>query len=170
MTLSFTTSRLNVFEISSNIPQSDIQHLLSSIPTLLTPNVVKNLPAYFHGIESQADALIWLKKLMSESRLFAVSLQGLDQTIGFLFAYIENSGDVHIGYLLGEEYWGQGLASELLQGFIDQTTLKENWISLIAGVEISNHASLKLLLKLGFIEYSVGEGGVVFYKYTLPQQ
>jgi len=166
MTLSFKTSRLNVFEISSDTPKSDIECLLSQIPTLLTPMVVKNLPPYFQDMKSETDAQIWLEKMLSESRFFVLSQSDLKSAVGFLFAYVENADDVHIGYLLGEEYWGEGLASELLQGFIAYTAKTESWSRLIAGVERGNQASSRLLLKLGFVVDTIRDGEVLIYKYT----
>jgi len=167
MTLSFTTPRLNIFEISSDIPKSEIQCLLTKIPTLLTPVVVKSLPPYFHNIKSKSDAHTWLEKMLAESRFFVVSQSDLESAIGFMFAFVENTDDVHIGYLLGEKYWGQGFASELLRGFITQTAKKENWVRLVAGVERANEASLKLLLKLGFVEDSIGKEEVVILNKNL---
>lgn len=64
--------------------------------------------------------------MCSESRLLQVKL-GQHETIGFLFVYVENESDAHIGYLLAEEHWGKGYASELLQGFIHAVTSIEYW-------------------------------------------
>ena len=102
MPLSFRTSRLNVFQISSDTPKSDIECLSSRIPALLTPEVVKNLPPYFHDIESKTDVHIWLEKMLCESRFFVASKSDFESAIGFIFVFVENTDDVHIGYLLGE--------------------------------------------------------------------
>ncbi len=168
MALSFTTSRLSVSEISREAARPALSNLLTRVPELLTPEVVENLPAYFHGIKSQVDALVWFERMVSESRLFVVKQRHVDSIIGFVFAYVGDGHDAHIGYLLGEAYWGQGLASELLRGFIEHVAKTEGWIKLIGGVDRRNQVSSTLLLKLGFVEQSGGKGEVVFYEYLLP--
>lgn len=167
MNLSFSTARLNVFEISKEITQSEQVKLLNRLPELLTPAVVANLPPYFHQINSPADAQVWLERMLAESRLFVVTKNNSDLAIGFIFVFVENDSDVHIGYLLGEAYWKQGLASELLSGFIQQVAQTESWVKLIGGVERSNIGSARLLEKLGFVGQSDSESDVVFYEYRL---
>lgn len=55
----------------------------------------------------------------------------------------------------------------LLTGFIDSIANKSGWRELVAGVDESNIASLKLLEKLGFVKQSMNEQRVVFYQYGL---
>lgn len=132
--------------------------------------VVDNLPAYFHDIKSPADAEIWLQRMLSESRLFLVKSDADQSLIGFLFAYTENNNEAHIGYLLSQENWGKGLASELVGGFIEFASNEKYWRRLIAGVDRSNFASLHLLDKLGFVEGASSDQQVVFYEYLLLAQ
>ncbi|BCB42057.1 hypothetical protein VagYM19_12470 [Vibrio alginolyticus] len=106
--------------------------------------------------------------MLSESRLLQVKSEE-QELIGFLFAYVESESEAHIGYLLSEEYWGKGLASELLKSFIEEIVETESWLKLVGGVEKSNVASANLLKKLGFIEQPANESGVSFYEYTIPQ-
>ncbi|AIW16443.1 GNAT family N-acetyltransferase [Vibrio tubiashii] len=168
MALSFESQRLKVVEITGELDLSKHSYLLERIPKILTPVVVENLPPYFHGIGSYEEARIWLERMLLESRLLKVETEG-HELVGFLFAYVEKDEYAHIGYLLGEEYWGRGLASELLQGFIHEVEKSESWLKLIGGVDQSNVASAKLLKKLGFIEQPASGSGVAFYEYTIPQ-
>ena len=168
MAISFESQRLTVVEVAGGLDLSKHSFLLERIPQILTPAVVENLPPYFHEIGSSEQARIWLERMLSESRLLQVETEEHD-LIGFLFAYVENDESAHIGYLLAEEYWGRGLASELLQGFINEVEKSESWLKLIGGVDQSNIASAKLLKKLGFIEQPANESGVVFYEYTIPR-
>ncbi|RDE19675.1 N-acetyltransferase [Motiliproteus coralliicola] len=166
MGLSFASSRLSVSELTGSLTSCKHTSLLERIPKILTPPVVENLPPYFHGIDSKELAEIWLDRMLSESRLFLVtSVEGT--LIGFLFASVENDTDAHIGYLLAEDYWGKGLASELLTGFIGEISNNESWVKLIAGVEESNVASANLLKRQGFIEQPNSGDGVVFFEYTI---
>lgn len=168
MTLSFETQRLKVDEVSRELALNQRSTLLENIPDILTPPVVKNLPPYFHGITSSELAVIWLDRMLLESRLLRIKSQK-NELIGFLFAYVENESEAHIGYLLREEYWGQGLASELLQCFIKEVVRVESWSKLIGGVEVSNVASANLLKKLGFVEQAGNETSVIFYEYRISR-
>lgn len=165
MSLEFSTERLQVKEWSQSADIAEFMSLLSQIPDLLTPAVVKSLPPYFHGIENKTAALNWFTTMVSESRLFVVNNDR--STIGFLFAHLSDDNNAHIGYLLGEAYWGQGFASELLKGFIRYVEAHESWQKLIGGVEQENIASARLLLKLGFIEQPSEDNQAVFFEYQL---
>ncbi len=172
MPLSFQTARLFVSEISDHTPSSELSNLLTLIPKILTPAVVAHLPAYFHGIESTVQARIWLEQMTEQSRLLVVSESNTREAIGFIFAFVDETNDAHIGYLLTESHWGQGLASELLRGFIIQVKCTQNWLKLIGGVDRTNITSTKLLLKLGFVEqlvHSKDANEVVFYEYLLAK-
>lgn len=165
MNLSFTTKRLNVIEIDASSSMVEHHQLTIALPAILTPAVVANLPGYFQGIDSIAAAEKWLANMLNECRLLMVQSQHQD-VVGLLFIYTENH-DAHIGYLLVEQYWGQGLAFELLQGFISLAGTQSHWHKLIAGVDESNTPSIKLLKKLAFEEKASEENGMLFYQLDL---
>lgn len=167
MALSFNTPRLNVIEIDSNAAKSEQTALVNALPAILTPAVVANLPGYFQGIDSIAAAEKWLANMLNECFLLMVQSQH-QEIVGLLFIYTENH-DAHIGYLLAEQYWGQGLAFELLQGFINLAGTQSQWHKLIAGVDESNTPSIKLLKKLAFEEQASKENGMLFYEFNLNQ-
>ncbi|MCE9684892.1 GNAT family N-acetyltransferase [Shewanella sp. AS16] len=146
-----------MLEIARDAEPFELNALLLRVAELLTPAVVENLPPYFQGIESLADAERWLELMLSESRLFAVQDKDNGSILGFLFIYIEDAHDAHIGYLLGEAYWGQGLASELIRGLIALAIEAQEWSKLIGGVDKTNQASSNLLRKLGFVELPAAE-------------
>ena len=167
MNLSFTTKRLNVIEIDASSSMVEHHQLTIALPTILTPAVVANLPGYFQGVDSIAAAEKWLANMLNECRLLMLLSQQQD-VVGLLFIYTEKL-DAHIGYLLAEQYWGQGLAFELLQGFINLTSTQSHWHKLIAGVDESNIPSIKLLKKLAFEEQVSKEKGMLFYEFNFNQ-
>ncbi|GKW51142.1 ferrichrome ABC transporter substrate-binding protein [Pseudoalteromonas sp. NCCP-2140] len=167
MALSFNTPRLNVIEINSNTAKLEQTTLVNALPSILTPAVVANLPGYFQGIDSIAAAEKWLANMLNECRLLMLQSKHQD-VVGLLFIYTENH-DAHIGYLLAEQYWGQGLAFELLQGFINLAGTSSHWHKLIAGVDESNTPSIKLLKKLAFEKQASKENGMLFYELNLNQ-
>ena len=94
---------------------------------------------------------------------------GTNATIGFVFVFVENDTDAHVGYLLGESYWSKGYATELLKGLID-FIIHENKIKrFIAGVDTNNTVSSKLLHKLGFVKSASENDETDFYEYQLSQ-
>ncbi len=173
MILKYQTARLNVFEVANDLAQFDSTELLACVIALLSPAVVKNLPPYFHNINSVIDAQKWLARMVTESRLFVIEHKDASSKIGFIFAYSEqgeqnkSGDDAHIGYLLGEDHWRQGLASELLTGFIEFSLQEQQWGKLIAGVAQDNSASSNLLEKLGFTPQPASDNQVIFYQYQL---
>ena len=164
LTFTYQTSRLSVVEVFSGTQETET---LVSITELLTPKVVESLPPYFRNINSLSDAQDWYKKMVSESRLFMVKHTGTNTTIGFVFVFVGNDADAHIGYLLGESYWGKGYATELLKGLIDFIKHENKIKRLIAGVATNNIVSSKLLHKLGFVKSASENNETDFYEYQL---
>ncbi|MED5513598.1 GNAT family N-acetyltransferase [Pseudoalteromonas sp. Cn5-37] len=118
-------------------------------------------------MDSIAAAEKWLANMLDECRLLMLQSQQ-QEVVGLLFIYTEKH-DAHIGYLLAEQYWGQGLAFELLQGFINLAGTQSQWHKLIAGVDESNTPSIKLLKKLAFEEQASKENGMLFFEFNLKQ-
>ena len=59
----------------------------------------------------------------------------------------EQSGERKVGYWIGKEYWGKGIASAALSEFLDHNPIRP----LTACVVKSNVASIRVLQKCGFI-------------------
>jgi len=168
MTLTLSTPRLNLYQVRDKLSKKqESQLLLSIVVELLSPKVVQNLPPYFHNIDSITDAKIWLDHMVDESQLFVIAQKSSALTIGFLFIYEQDNGEAHIGYLLGEDYWQKGFASELLSAFIEYATKEQKYSKLIGGVDKSNKSSAYLLEKLGFKVQGSSAGEVNFYEYIL---
>ncbi|MFN8575056.1 MAG: GNAT family protein [Gemmatimonadaceae bacterium] len=56
-----------------------------------------------------------------------------------------------VGYWLGEEYWGRGLAAEALTGFAPWVAQQFNLLRLWAAVFVNNPGSARVLEKAGFV-------------------
>lgn len=166
MVINFKTQRLTVSQL---VPCDSDNRLLQTIVELLTPEVVKNLPAYFSDINSVDKAKAWLDTMLSESRLLSMSTSQSNVVIGFMFIYDKGNGCAQIGYLLGQRFWRQGYASELLQGFINCFDEKD-WRELNAGVSVNNEASCNLLLNLGFTEQQSDVPDMRYYQYIVNTQ
>ncbi|MFO6424096.1 GNAT family N-acetyltransferase [Motilimonas sp. KMU-193] len=166
MTILFITPRLKVVEVDAEITGDQRAQLLESVINTLTPTVVTALPHYFHGVNTLAAAEVWLERMLAQSRLLLVKSVSGD-VIGFLFIHVAPDNVAHIGYLLAQACWGQGLATELLKGFMMEAS-KTPWSKLVGGVDQGNLASANLLKKLGFVEQETDESGVIMFEYPLP--
>ncbi|WP_191603414.1 GNAT family N-acetyltransferase [Marinomonas algicola] len=162
----YQTSRLSVIEMFGGSQETET---LVSIMQLLTPQVVANLPPHFANIDSLSDAQGWYEKMVTESRLFSIKLVGENTVIGFVFVFEGNDANAHIGYLLGELYWGKGYATEVLKGLIGFIEHENKIQRLIAGVDRNNLLSSRLLHKLGFVESASENSETLFYEYSLSQ-
>ncbi|UPW17073.1 GNAT family N-acetyltransferase [Agarivorans sp. TSD2052] len=164
----FETERLRVEEVGTCLAEDYLKPLLQRAVDLLSPAVVAALPQYFQGITTLKHAEQWFKQVCLASRLLVVTSTKHQHIIGFIFIYEDGSGSAHIGYLLGEEYWRQGLAFELLRGLVAWASQHCNFTRLLAGVEVDNMASKKLLTKLGFQRQPPVVGASnEFYQYSL---
>ncbi|MCW8330171.1 GNAT family N-acetyltransferase [Photobacterium sp. SDRW27] len=161
----FKTPRLIITDASLSLDSNS--GLLSRIVDLLTPPVVKSLPPHFQNISSLDSADLWLKRMITESQCLLVKSSETNVVIGFIFLYEAHDKSAQIGYLLGEDYWGQGYAKEFLNALINWCRELGSVSTLIAGVEQDNTASAHLLRKLGFIECIDKSSSVAFYEYTL---
>lgn len=159
----FSSERLQVFALL----EIDMESLLETLPHLLTKPVVKHLPASFHHIVDSDSAKLWLAEQLSQGQVYAVKHKQQQSLIGLLFLSEPESGQVHLGYLLGQAYWGQGLASELLQALFKKLRKSTKVNSVLAGVSAENKASIALLDKLGFTRFIETNVKANFFKIDL---
>jgi RimJ/RimL family protein N-acetyltransferase len=85
----------------------------------------------------------WKKIMAGEGILRTVVFQG--QVAGNIVCW-EHAGERTVGYWLGKEYWGKGIATAGLALFLGEVTVRP----LYARVARHNAASLRVLQKCGF--------------------
>lgn len=66
----------------------------------------------------------------------------------------EQSGERLVGYWIGKEYWGKGIATRALAQFVDEVKTRP----LYAHVAKHNIASIRVLEKCGFTRFGEGTG------------
>ncbi len=66
--------------------------------------------------------------------------------VGWVMLLPQASGDIELGYMIVQEMWGRGFASEICARLMEHAGLRK----VIARCDPSNEASLKILKKLGF--------------------
>ncbi|MEM9630958.1 MAG: GNAT family N-acetyltransferase [Pseudomonadota bacterium] len=114
---------------------------------------------------------------LSDAAMFAIRLKSTGRLIGIArYANVEPGGPVHIGYWLGEPFWGQGLATEAVHSLVDHAFTYSDIDELQGSCRVTNPASRRVLVKSGFqfrdqaMIRSVGAGGSVpIERYTLER-
>ncbi len=127
--------------------------LEQALDGLLTPAVLRHLPPAVQRRatepETGNDMANWIAE--RDRNGVAVScIRAEDRLIGLLFLFGEAAQTLHFGYLLGETAWGKGYATECVNGLL--THLRRTRVSgtLLAGVDMDNPASARVLEKTGF--------------------
>lgn len=122
-------------------------------------DVIKDdLPIFFeHQIDSDAvymaahpprnqDAFQahW-EELLSKESVIKKTILFDELVVGYIMSFVY-FGVREVGYWIGKEYWGQGIATRALLEFLDQIPLRP----LHASAAKHNHGSLRVLEKCGF--------------------
>jgi RimJ/RimL family protein N-acetyltransferase len=81
---------------------------------------------------------------------FAIDLVG-DGPIGGLGFYATGGHGPEVGYWLGREYWGRGLASEVLAAAMAWARGEWQQRCVVASHHADNDASARVLIKAGFL-------------------
>jgi RimJ/RimL family protein N-acetyltransferase len=95
--------------------------------------------------EKEAFDAHWVKIMANEAIMIKTILfEG--QVAGSILSF-EMEGEREVGYWLGREFWGKGIASEALRQFLSQVVMRP----LFARVAQQNTASKRVLEKCGFV-------------------
>lgn len=155
-TCKFETERLLVGEWHSALAgESNIEDLATVVCALLTERVTSVLPSEWHGPYSAERARRWIKDRDLEGSTFLAVRKTNMEPVGLMFLFDSGPDDtsrihVRLGYLLAESAWGEGLATELVEGFV-QWCVRSRVASIRAGVARDNPASRRVLEKNGFV-------------------
>jgi RimJ/RimL family protein N-acetyltransferase len=120
--------------------------------------IIDDLPVFFeHQIDSDAVEMAahpprdrdafqehWLELLSKESVIKKTILLD-DLVVGYIMSFVYFVVR-EVGYWIGKEYWGQGIATRALLEFLDQVPLRP----LRASAAKHNRGSLRVLEKCGF--------------------
>ncbi len=135
------------------------RELADVIVELLTPVVTRSLPAQWSGDYSVERARAWIAERDDEGVTLMALERSSSRPIGLVLLFVESAGherrsaEVRLGYLLGEDTWGKGFASEIVAGLVGWC--RKHTVASIAGVvSDDNPASARVLTKNGFREVS----------------
>jgi RimJ/RimL family protein N-acetyltransferase len=105
---------------------------------------IANQMAAFPARDRDAFMAHWAKIMADETNILKTILYG-DQIAGNIVSW-EQSGEREVGYWLGREFWGKGIATRALSLLLEQVTARP----LVAYVVKHNLASIRVLEKCGF--------------------
>lgn len=132
--------------------QNDLAEIISN---LLTRDTTQHFPCMWQGNYSKKRAEYWITERDNEAKTLLAVHKQTNTAVGYLSFF--KTGDntegtkLNIGYLCSHELWGNGLATELVEGFIDWC--KKNSIHTItAAVDFDNIASMRVLEKNNFFD------------------
>lgn len=150
----YRTDRLTVRALT-NLAEAP-SDLASDTLALFSPEVQATLPEHWPPVTDATGARQWLQDRLDEAWLLEVRMSSDTTLVGFLLIHpsivVEIGTTWHLGYLLGDAYWGQGLASELVAGLVNWCQQNGQVASLRAGVASDHPASARVLTKNGFSE------------------
>ena len=150
----FTTKRLKVRNWTDDLSDPARRRWVEQALTgILTKPVLSHLPEPL-ALTGDEDAIAtWVTERAGESDVFLIAERSGDTLIGLLLLAPGETGpnghDRHLGYLLKESAWGQGYATELVEGLIEALQPFGPY-RLMGGVGTENRASAHVLEKTGF--------------------
>jgi len=149
----FTTARLSVRSWQPVITDKAARRALeASLARILTRPVLQHLPPPLH-LDDPEGVSSWVDARAEESELLLIEGKGSRDLVGLMILASDpdfaETPTIHVGYLLAETLWGQGLATELMQGFVSAVK-NDGPLRLVGGVDKGNPASARVLQKAGF--------------------
>ena len=150
--------RENFTDPGTNGRKGDMSDIGETIDVRLRDVIEADLPIFFeHQIDPDANRMAdfpardrdafmthWAKIMRDETVTLKTILFG-GRVAGNLVCF-KWSGKWEVGYWIGKEYWGQGIATRALSAFLDLVKTRP----LQAGVAQHNIASIRVLEKCGF--------------------
>jgi RimJ/RimL family protein N-acetyltransferase len=91
------------------------------------------------------DFLTHWAKILADETVIKKTILFDGQVAGNIVSF-EQSGEREVGYWIGKKYWGKGIATRALSGFLSHETTRP----LYAQVAKHNAASIRVLEKCGF--------------------
>lgn len=153
-TCAFETDRLDIKEWQFSALNQTQQHDFAlTIAGIFTEAVTKSLPEAWQGKYTVQRAFEWAQAREAEGTTLIVAEKPNTVPIGLMILFeVEQQQqiEVRLGYLLAEAVWNQGLASELIKGFVQCCRAILGVYVITGGVAKNNLASQRVLEKNGF--------------------
>ena len=128
----------------------DLQELVCQANNI---NVWNNLRNYFPHPYTEEHGKAWLEKVVDALPAINMAIEADGKLAGGIGLIL--NGDVYIksaeiGYWLGEQYWGKGIATEAVRQMTEYAFYYFDLVRLYAEVFETNKASMRVLEKNGY--------------------
>ena len=128
----------------------DLQELVAQANNI---NVWNNLRNYFPHPYTEEHGKAWLEKVVDALPALNMAIEADGKLAGGIGIIL--NGDVYIksaeiGYWLGEQYWGKGIATEAVRQMTEYAFYYFDIVRLYAEVFETNKASMRVLEKNGY--------------------
>lgn len=140
------------------------ERLIGAIMSVLTPATTDELPSDMQGVYDADRA----RQLVDQRETDGPTLVALlrDEPVGLVLVYpfdpTTTGGVIQLGYVVHQDHWGAGLATEIVGGFVEWCRSEPLIRAIHAGTEPSNVASQRVLEKAGFTRHSIDGAHVRF--------
>jgi len=163
-------------------PAAGDRDLDTEVAVLLTVRTTVALPETWRGDFTVERARAWIAERDAESPTLLVTDVGTGRVVGLLILagipLDEASTEVRIGYVIAEDAWGRGYATELVRGLIEWARAQPSVHLLTGGVDVTNVASVRVLENTGFnlvgpaenIPVGLTEDGVATYQLDVSNE
>ncbi len=146
----FSTARLTV----TRLGDAGMPSLPARLVDILSPAVTAALPPGWQHVDSIAAATEWLADRLAEGAVLVAQPQDQiesNDVVGLMLLHEDDAtGEVRIGYLLAHEWWGRGLATEMIAGLVNWCRGAGGVRRLVGVVARTNPASARVLQRNGF--------------------
>jgi RimJ/RimL family protein N-acetyltransferase len=140
--------------------------LAEIVAGMLTTRTTRALPEAWRVDFSVERASAWIAERDAESPTLLATEARSGRAVGLVIVHGEPLGDstvdLRIGYLIAEDSWGTGLATELVAGLVEWARTQSLVRTLTGGVDVTNQASARVLTKNGFERISGGEDDATY--------
>jgi len=115
------------------------------------------------------DAVFFLEEVVSREAVWIIQNRNSAEVLGVggLNPH-EASGQVELGYWLGETYWGNGFATEASRAILDYAFGPASLTEVISGCFAGNTRSAHVLKKLGFRTVGMSTRSCIAHAQELP--
>jgi len=133
------------------------------LAALMTDAVTRDLPRGWQGPYDSDRVVAWLAERENESTVLFAADRSSHRPVGVVLLSECDTDHGHfglrLGYMVAEEHWGQGLASELVEGLASWCRANASVQTLVGGVARDNTASARVLQKNGFEHDATNHAG-----------
>jgi RimJ/RimL family protein N-acetyltransferase len=118
------------------------------------PKVTEQLLARHPNPYTVERALQWIELCRMEADPVNFAIANKTDAIGGVSLYLQRGVRRHsaeIGFWIGEPFWNQGIATQVVQAFVDYAFTRFALTRVFANVFSANTASIRVLEKAGFL-------------------